>query len=57
MALVLEGLVATMDADRPVLPRGAVYVDDQGRIAAVQAAGEPAPAGFETARHEDRDRR
>jgi 5-methylthioadenosine/S-adenosylhomocysteine deaminase len=52
MALVLEGLVATMDAgaDRALLPRGAVYVDDQGKIAAVQAAGEPVPAGFETAR-------
>ena len=49
MALVLEGAVATMDAGRPVLPAGRVYVDDQGRIEAVQDAAEPPPAGFGTA--------
>ncbi len=48
MALVLEGMVATMDAAAGVLPHGAVYVAD-GRIQAVQPAGDPAPAGFETA--------
>src|SRR6266542_2680673 len=50
MALVLEGEIATMDPARPVVAAGRVYVDDQGRIAAVQGAGEPAPAGFDTAR-------
>jgi 5-methylthioadenosine/S-adenosylhomocysteine deaminase len=49
MALVLDGMVATMDPGRPVLPRGRVYVDDQGRIDAVQDADEPAPAGFDAA--------
>ena len=49
MALVLHGMVATMDPERPVVPRGAVYVDDRGRIAAVQGAGEPAPGGFDAA--------
>jgi cytosine/adenosine deaminase-related metal-dependent hydrolase len=50
MALVLEGMVATMDPGRPVVPHGRVYVDDQGRIAAVQGADEPAPGGFDAAR-------
>jgi imidazolonepropionase-like amidohydrolase len=49
MALVLEGEVATMDPQRPVVPAGRVYVDDQGRIAAVLGAGEPAPGGFDAA--------
>jgi 5-methylthioadenosine/S-adenosylhomocysteine deaminase len=49
MALVLEGQVATMDPARPVVPSGRVYIDDQGRIAAVLGAGEPAPAGFDAA--------
>jgi 5-methylthioadenosine/S-adenosylhomocysteine deaminase len=49
MALVLDGMVATMDQGRPVVPRGSVCVDDQGRIAAVQAADEPLPPGFDTA--------
>ncbi|HZD37411.1 MAG TPA: amidohydrolase family protein, partial [Actinomycetes bacterium] len=49
MALVLEGEIATMDPGRPVVPSGRVFVDDQGRIAAVRGAGEPAPGGFDAA--------
>jgi hypothetical protein len=49
MALVLEGEIATMDPGRPVVPSGRVYVDDQGRIEAVQGPGEPAPGGFDAA--------
>jgi cytosine/adenosine deaminase-related metal-dependent hydrolase len=49
MALVLEGAIVTMDPGRPLLPRGRVCVDDQGRIVAVQGAEEPLPAGFEGA--------
>jgi 5-methylthioadenosine/S-adenosylhomocysteine deaminase len=49
MALVIEGEVATMDPARPVVPSGRIYIDDQGRIAAVHGAVEPAPAGFDAA--------
>lgn len=46
MALVVQGTVATMDPERPLLPNGAVYVDDQGLIQAVADAADPAPNGF-----------
>ena len=46
MALVLLGPVVTLDPARPLVADGAVYLGDGGRIEAVQAAGEPAPAGF-----------
>jgi hypothetical protein len=44
----LEGKVVTMDAGFTVLDSGVVYVD-ANRIAAVQPAAAPAPAGFEDA--------
>lgn len=53
MALVLRGTVATFDATHRVLDRGAVYVGDDGRLAAVAPAGEAAPAGFDGARRID----
>jgi len=46
--LVLTGTVLTVDADRRVIDRGAVYVHD-GLIEAVQDASAPPPAGFERA--------
>jgi 5-methylthioadenosine/S-adenosylhomocysteine deaminase len=49
MALVVRGTVATMDPERPLLPQGAVYLDDQGMIEAVTGAGEPVPSGFDGA--------
>jgi len=44
-SLVIVGRVATMDARRSVLQRGAVYIVG-GRIAAVQPAAAPPPPGF-----------
>jgi len=46
--LVLTGTVLTVDADRRVVDRGAVYVHD-GLIEAVQDTSAPPPAGFERA--------
>ncbi len=46
MALVLTGTVVTFDRARPLIDPGAVYVGDDGRLAAVSRAGDPAPAGF-----------
>ena len=47
--IVLFGRVLTVDADRRVHDRGAVYVHD-GVIEAVQPESAPAPAGFTAAR-------
>jgi cytosine/adenosine deaminase-related metal-dependent hydrolase len=47
--LVLFGTVLTVDADRRVHDRGAVYIHD-GVIEAVQTESAAAPAGFSTAR-------
>ena len=49
MKYILTGRVVTMDADRRVLPRGAVYVDGNTIVAVAAAAAKPLPAGFETA--------
>ncbi|MFE7562108.1 amidohydrolase family protein [Kitasatospora sp. NPDC057500] len=49
MALVLRGTVVTFDAGHRVLDPGEVYVGDDGRLDAVQPAGQPAPAGFAAA--------
>jgi cytosine/adenosine deaminase-related metal-dependent hydrolase len=53
MALVVQGTVVTMDgsggAAGRVLDDGAVWVGDDGRIAAVTAAGDAEPAGFDDA--------
>lgn len=46
--VVLRGAVLTVDADRRILERGAVFVHD-GLIEAVQDASAPPPAGFEHA--------
>lgn len=46
--LVLRGRVVTMKAAGDVIPVGAVYLR-AGEIVAVQAAADPAPAGFESA--------
>lgn len=49
MALVLRGTVLTFDADHRVLDPGAVYVGDDGRLAAVRGAEQRPPAGFANA--------
>ncbi|MFB8236874.1 amidohydrolase family protein [Kitasatospora purpeofusca] len=46
MALVLRGTVVTFDAEHRILDPGAVYAGDDGRLAAVQPAGQAPPAGF-----------
>jgi 5-methylthioadenosine/S-adenosylhomocysteine deaminase len=48
-AVALAGRVVTMDDAFTVLADAIVYVD-KGRIVAVQARGQPSPAGFETVR-------
>jgi 5-methylthioadenosine/S-adenosylhomocysteine deaminase len=47
--LVLTGRVVTFDPARPVIERGAVYIGDDEKIAAVQGARERAPSGFDGA--------
>ncbi|MET8545271.1 amidohydrolase family protein [Kitasatospora sp. NPDC004799] len=49
MAFVLRGTVVTFDADHRILDPGAVYVGDDGRLDAVQRAGQAPPAGFAAA--------
>ncbi|MFI8933740.1 amidohydrolase family protein [Streptomyces sp. NPDC053474] len=49
MALVLRGTVVTCDSDHRILDPGAVYVGDDGRLAAVREAGQAPPAGFSSA--------
>ena len=49
MAVVLRGTVVSFDATHRVLDDGAVYVGDDGRLAAVAPASDPAPAGFANA--------
>ena len=49
MALVLTGRLVTFDPARPTIDRGALYLDDAGRIEAVASAADPAPAGFGSA--------
>jgi hypothetical protein len=46
--LVLTGTVVTFQPDAPVIEHGAIYLDEQGRIAAVQSAREPAPPDYGT---------
>jgi 5-methylthioadenosine/S-adenosylhomocysteine deaminase len=48
--LVLRGKLVTFDPDLPVIDKGALYIGADEKIAAVQPASAPAPAGFETAR-------
>src|SRR6266508_6512333 len=50
MALVLLGTVTTFDPELPVAADAAVYVDEDGRIEALQPAGAAPPAGYEDAR-------
>lgn len=47
--LIVRGHLVTFDDARPQIPDGVLYVDRDGLIVAVAAAGEPAPAGFEGA--------
>jgi len=49
MSTVLRGTVVTFDRAQPVVQRGAVYVDDQGMLEAVQPAGDAAPVGYTSA--------
>jgi cytosine/adenosine deaminase-related metal-dependent hydrolase len=49
MALIVNGTVVTCDTDHRILDPGAVYVGDDGRLAAVRPAGQAAPAGFSDA--------
>jgi cytosine/adenosine deaminase-related metal-dependent hydrolase len=51
--LVLTGHLVTFDEARPEVPDGALYVDRDGRIVAVAAAGDPPPPGFEGANRVD----
>jgi cytosine/adenosine deaminase-related metal-dependent hydrolase len=53
MAIILRGSVVTFDATHRVLDPGAVYIGDDGRLEAVCAADDPAPAGFGSARDID----
>jgi cytosine/adenosine deaminase-related metal-dependent hydrolase len=48
--LVVLGHLVTFDDARPEIPDGAMYVDRDGTIQAVQTRGHAAPAGFEHAR-------
>src|SRR6266545_1497604 len=50
MALVLLGTVTTFDPELPVAADAAVYVDEDGRIEALQPADAAPPAGYEDAR-------
>ena len=47
--LVLLGTVVTFQPEAPVIEHGAIYLDEQGRIAAVQLARASAPPGYGTA--------
>ncbi|MDF2741300.1 MAG: amidohydrolase family protein [Actinomycetia bacterium] len=47
--LVVQGTVVTMRPGGEVLDAGAVYVGDDGLIAAVTAPGDPEPGGFQGA--------
>nr|BFD95621.1 hypothetical protein KitaXyl93_69810 [Kitasatospora sp. Xyl93] len=49
MALVLRGTVVTFDDEHRILDPGAVYVGDDGRLGAVQPAGQAPPTGFSAA--------
>jgi 5-methylthioadenosine/S-adenosylhomocysteine deaminase len=49
VALTLTGTVVTFDRSRPLIDPGAVYVGDDGRLAAVGRAADPPPAGFANA--------
>ncbi|MGP3976266.1 amidohydrolase family protein [Streptomyces sp. 8N114] len=55
MALVLRGTVVTFDDDHRILDPGAVYVGDDGRLAAVRSAEQDPPAGFSGAPRIDTD--
>jgi cytosine/adenosine deaminase-related metal-dependent hydrolase len=46
--LVLLGTIVTFQPEAPVIEHGALYLDEQGRIVAVQAARSPAPPGYST---------
>jgi 5-methylthioadenosine/S-adenosylhomocysteine deaminase len=48
--LVLRGRLVTFDGDRGVIDDGALYIGADELIAAAQPAGDPAPAGFGSAR-------
>ncbi|HEY5248688.1 MAG TPA: amidohydrolase family protein, partial [Dermatophilaceae bacterium] len=48
--LVLIGRLVTFDPAQPVIDKGALYVGADEKIAAVQLASAPAPAGFGSAR-------
>jgi cytosine/adenosine deaminase-related metal-dependent hydrolase len=47
--LVLLGRIVTFDSHHTVIDKGALYIGADEKIAAVQEAGDPAPAGFEDA--------
>ena len=47
--LVVTGHLVTFDEARPEIPDGALYIDRDGIIVAVTAAGDPPPPGFEHA--------
>jgi 5-methylthioadenosine/S-adenosylhomocysteine deaminase len=49
MTLVLTGAVVTMVEGAEPIPDGAVYIDGEGRVEAVQPAGVPPPAGYREA--------
>ena len=49
MTLVLTGTVVTMVEGAEPIADGAVYIDDEGRVEAVQPSGDPVPAGYREA--------
>lgn len=46
--LVVLGHIVTMDEERPEVPDGAMYVDRDGIIQAIQKRGQKAPSGWES---------
>jgi 5-methylthioadenosine/S-adenosylhomocysteine deaminase len=47
--LTVTGHLVTFDPARPEIPKGAMYIDPDGRIEAVQARSEAPPRGYEHA--------
>jgi cytosine/adenosine deaminase-related metal-dependent hydrolase len=43
---VLRGTIVTFQPESPVIENGALYIDEEGRIAAIQPSEAPAPAGY-----------
>src|SRR5437773_7364730 len=51
--LVVTGHLVTFDSEQPDVPEGALYIDRDGIIQAVQTAKKAAPSGFDDANRVD----